>query len=312
MKIKADAPSGFTPRRSAHQDTAPVHVPAERYGTLGLGHGSSTLEEEPRSFPWKLAAIAVAVAGIAIFVGRTYLPGRTAVPGEPGAQVEAPAATSPSTAASATDAETPIPPGRGRLVIQTQPPGVKVLLDRKPVGETPLMLDVPPGRHILTFQTTGGEIVKSVRTAAGKTETLDLPVFSGWVAVFAPIVLRVSADGRSIGTTEESRLMLPPGRHQLTLTNKELGYSAVEQVDIEPGEVKSVNVNPRGTVNLNAVPWAEVWLDGQKLGDTPLAGTPVPLGQREFVFKNPQFGEKKVSATIKAGENSPVTVDFSK
>ena len=311
VKLKADPPSGFTPRRSAHQDIAPVHVPPDRYGTLGLGRGDSIVEDEPRSFPWKLAAIAVAVAGIAIFVGRTYLPGRTAVPGEPGAQVEAPATPSPSTAA-ATDVDTPIPPGRGRLVIQTQPPGVKVLLDRKPVGETPLKLDVPPGRHILTFQTAGGEIVKSVRTAAGKTETLDIPVFSGWVAVFAPIVLHVAADGRSIGTTEESRLMLPPGRHQLTLTNKELGYSAVEQVDIEPGEVKSVNVNPRGTVNLNAVPWAEVWLDGQKLGDTPLAGTPVPLGEREFVFKNPQFGEKKVSATIKAGTNSPVTVDFSK
>ena len=310
VKLKADPPSGFTPRRSGHQDSAPVHVPADRYGTLGLGRGDSIVEDEPRSFPWKLAAIAVAVAGIAIFVGRTYLPGRTAVPGEPGAQVEAPA-TSP-TAAPTTDAETPIPAGRGRLVIQTQPAGIKVLLDRKPVGETPLKLDVPPGRHILTFQTTGGEIVKSVRTAAGKTETLDIPVFSGWVAVFAPIVLQVAADGRSIGTTEQSRLMLPPGRHQLTLTNKELGYTAVEQVDIEPGEVKSVNVNPRGTVNLNAVPWAEVWLDGQKLGDTPLADMPVPLGQREFVFKNPQFGEKKVSATIKAGANSPVTVDFSK
>jgi hypothetical protein len=312
VKIKADAPSGFTPRRSAHQDSTPVHVPVERYGTLGLGRGDSILEAEPRSFPWKLAAIAVAVAGIAIFVGRTYLPGRTAVPGEPGAQVETPAATSPSTSAPLTDDETPIPAGRGRLVIQTQPPGVKVLLDRKPIGETPLKLDVSPGRHILTFQTTSGEIVKSVRTAAGKTETLDIPVFSGWVAVFAPIVLQVAADGRSIGTTEQSRLMLPPGRHQLTLTNKELGYSAVEQVDIEPGEVKSVNVNPRGIVNLNAIPWAEVWLDGQKLGETPLAATPVPLGQREFVFKNPQFGEQKVSATIKASANLPVTVDFSK
>jgi hypothetical protein len=312
VKLKADPPSGFTPRRSAHEHIAPAQMPAERYGTLGLGLSGSSVEEEPRSFPWKLAAIAVAVAGIAIVAGRTYLPGRTAVPGEPGAQVEAPATTSPTTGAPTTDVEPAIPPGRGRLVIQTQPPGIRVLLDRKPVGETPLNLDVAPGRHILTFQTMGGEIVKSVRTAAGKTETLDIPVFSGWVAVFAPIVLQVASDGRSIGTTEQSRLMLPPGRHQLTLTNKELGYSAVEQVDIEPGEVKSVNVNPRGTVNLNAVPWAEVWLDGQKLGDTPLAGTPVPLGQREFVFKNPQFGEKTVSATIKAGANSPVTVDFSK
>jgi hypothetical protein len=38
----------------------------------------------------------------------------------------------------------------------------------------------------------------------------------------------------------------------------------------------------------------------------------VPLGLREFVFKNPQFGERKITATIKAGSTSLVTVDFSK
>jgi hypothetical protein len=65
-------------------------------------------------------------------------------------------------------------------------------------------------------------------------------------------------------------------------------------------------------VNLNAIPWAEVWLDGQKLGDTPLADIPVPLGLREFVFKNAQFGERKVGATIKATANPPVVVDFTK
>ncbi len=55
-----------------------------------------------------------------------------------------------------------------------------------------------------------------------------------------------------------------------------------------------------------------MWLDGTKLGDTPLAGTAVPIGLHDFVFKNPQFGERKVSATIKASGNPPVTVDFSK
>ena len=71
------------------------------------------------------------------------------------------------------------------------------MVDRKPVGETPLKIDVAPGRRILTFLTAGGEVLKSVRVVAGKTETLEIPVFSGWVAVFAPIVLQVSADGRS-------------------------------------------------------------------------------------------------------------------
>jgi len=313
VKLRAEPPSGFTPRKSLHQEPPTVHVPPERFATLGLGRSDSAIEEEPRAFPWKLAAIAVGVAVIAIFVGRTYLPGRTAVPGEPGAAVDTPAAASSSTPATpVATGDTAIPAGRGRIVVQTQPPGIKVLLDRKPVGETPLTLDVPPGRRILTFLTSGGEIMKSVRVAAGKTESLDVPVFSGWVAVFAPIVVTVAADGRNIGTTEQNRLMLPPGKHQLTFTNKDLGYSATQEVEIVPGEVKSINLDPRGMVNLNAVPWAEVWLDGLKLGDTPLASMSVPLGLREFVFKNPQFGERRVNSTIKAGANSPVTVDFSK
>ena len=310
VKVKAEPPSGFAPRRSPIAEPAVVHMP-DRFGTLGLGRSDSAAGDEPRSFPWKLAAVAVGVAIIAAVVGRTYLPGRTAVTGEPGAPVDSPAAANPAPAPAIED-DSPIPSGRGRLVVVTQPPGIKVLIDRKPVGETPLSLDVTPGRRILTFLTNGGEVIRSVRVPAGRTETVDIPVFSGWVAVFAPIVLSVAADGKNIGTTEDSRLMLPPGKHQLTLSNRELGYTSTQEVEIEPGEVKSVNVDPRGTVNLNAVPWAEVWLDGQKLGDTPLAETPVPLGTREFVFKNPQFGERKVSATIKASANAPVAVDFTK
>ncbi len=313
VKVKAEAPSGFTPRKSPHTEPATVHVPPNRFGTLGLGPSGSPVDDQPRAFPWKLAAVAVGVAVIAILVGRTYLPGRTAVPGEPGAQVDPAATTTPAaTPPPASTDDTPPPAGRGRLVVTTQPPGIKVLLDRKPVGETPLRLDVQPGRRMLTFLTAGGEVIRSVRVAAGKTETLDIPVFSGWIAAFAPIVLAVSADGKSIGSTEESRLMLPPGKHQITFSNKELGYTSTQEVDIEPGDVKTINVQPRGAVNLNAIPWAEVWLDGQKLGDTPLAGISVPLGLREFVFKNPQFAEKKVSATIKASANAPVVVDFSK
>ena len=315
VKVKAELPSGFTPKRGSHVEPPPVHVAPDRFGTLGLGRSDAVVDDEPRAFPWKLAAVAIAVAVIAIFIGRTYLPGRNAVEGEPGAQDSTSAAPSTTAAAPVAPdpaADSPIPAGRGRLVVNTDPPRIRVLLDRKPIGDTPLKLDVPPGRHMLAFVTSGGEVIRSVRIVAGKTETLDIPVFSGWVSVLAPIVLNVAADGRNIGSTEESRLILAPGKHQLTLTNRELGYTSTQEVEIQPAEVKNVSVDPRGPVNLNAVPWAEVWLDGQKLGDTPLAATPVPLGLREFVFKNQQFGERKVTATIKAANNLPVTVDFTK
>jgi hypothetical protein len=310
VKLKAEPPSGFAPKRSLYAEQQTSHVPAERFGTLGLGRPDSGAENEARAFPWKLAGIAVGVAIIAIILGQMYLPGRTAIPGEAGAPADASSAAAPTVPAEMAD--TPIPAGRGRLVIQTQPPGVKVMLDRRLVGETPLQLDVPPGRRILTFLTTGGEVIHSARVVAGKTEKVDLAVFNGWAAIFAPIVLDVAINGKKVGTTEQNRLMLPPGRHQLTLSNKDFDYSVTREAVIEPGEVFSISVDPRGTINLNAVPWAEVWLDGQKLGDTPLADLSVPLGLHEFVFKNPQFGERKVIATIKLNDNAPLAVDFSK
>ena len=65
-------------------------------------------------------------------LGRSYLPGRAAVSGEPGAQVDTPTTTAPtSTPPPAATEDGPIPAGRGRFVVTTQPAGIKVLLDRK-------------------------------------------------------------------------------------------------------------------------------------------------------------------------------------
>jgi hypothetical protein len=201
----------------------------------------------------------------------------------------------------------------GDIAVETQPSGAKVLLDGKPVGESPLKLaGVPAGRHVLTFMSSSGEVNRTIRVAPGKTLDVEVSIFSGWLAVFAPVVLDVSIGGKSIGTTEQSRLMLPPGRHELTLMNKEFGYRSVQEVSVEPGEVRSITVDPRGDANFNAIPWAEVWMDGQKLGDTPLANMRVPLGTREFVFKHPQYGERRITAIIRADQPTPVSVDFTR
>jgi hypothetical protein len=55
-------------------------------------------------------------------------------------------------------------------------------------------------------------------------------------------------------------------------------------------------------VNLQALPWAEVWIDGQRVGETPIGNLSVPIGPHEVVFKHPQFGEKRhaISVTLSA------------
>jgi hypothetical protein len=295
VRLKADPPSGYTPPRQS----APMAV-----GYVQRGPAFET--QEPRRFPWKLALFVLVAVGIAIVVGRAYLPSKTAGEGEEAAAA-APAPEGQPAVVVMPRIET------GHITIDTQPPGARVLLDGKAVGQSPLKLaDVPVGRHTLTLRSSSGEVTRTVRVAAGETATVDVSIFSGWVAVFAPVVLDVAVGGRSIGTTERDRLMLSAGRHELTLTNKELGYKSVQTVDVQPGEVRSVTVDPRGPVSFNAVPWAEVWMDGQKLGDTPLANQQVPIGTREFVFRNPDYGERKVTATVRADQPSAIGVDFTR
>jgi hypothetical protein len=309
LKVKAEPPAGYVPAPKARRGQRAVEQALEPVTSLpGAFRGPSFQEEPPaRGFPWKLTtAVIVLVAG-AVLVGRAYLPG--------GALNKAPVEAAPAALppAEPEPAAAPPPSGGGQIVIKTEPAGARVLLDGRPAGESPLTLNaVPPGRHVLTFLSSSGSVKRTVKVVAGRAVTLEVPIFSGWVSVFAPFVVEVAEDGKSLGTTEQGRIMLAPGHHHLVLTNADLGYRAEENVEVTAGEVGSVRIEPTGHANFNAIPWAEVWSDGKKIGDTPIANHPLPLGSQEFVFKHPQLGERKVSATIRAGQPAAVVVDFTK
>ncbi len=260
--------------------------------------------EKKRSLPWKLLAAAVVVIAVGVGAGRKYLPGNeaaAAAPPEPSNEVVA--------AAKAAESSEKV----GTVVLTTEPAGAHVLLDGKEMGDSPLTLEnVPAGKHAITFVTASASVKRIVRVDAAKTISLDVAVFSGWIAVYSPIPLDVSENGRAIGSSEQGRLMLSPGRHQLTLANTELGYSTVQTVEIEPGEEHPVSIEPKGELSANAVPWAEVWMNGKKIGDTPFASLEVPLGTHELVFKNPQFPDRHVTVTVTASPAVTASVDFSK
>ena len=152
-------------------------------------------------------------------------------------------------------------------------------------------------------------------SATGKnTEALttaqDAPTQAA-VQIVAPIVLNVSEDGKSIGSTSEPKLSLRPGRHVLTLSNTEFGYTYTHTVELEAGDIRTITLDPRTSTELRATPDAEVWLAGEKIGDTPLVHD-LPLGKYELVFKHPRFGERRVPVTIRASSSSPIRVDMRK
>lgn len=293
LKLKSETPPGYAPARSTTQHASERSVHSVPF------LDRLAAEQQSRRAPWKIIAAAVLVLVVGGLAGRDYLLGRT----EP-----APPPTQPAEPANKPVAA----PTVGILEVKSLPAGARVLLDGDEVGVTPLTLEsVSPGRHSVVVSTETASVRRTVRIEAGKTVSLDLSVFAGWIAVFSPIPLHISEQGKALGTTDSGRILLPPGRHTLTFTNTEYSYSATQTVEVSAGEERAVNVTPTGTVNLNAQPWAEVFVDGKRVGETPLANLEVPLGTREFLFKHPQYGERRTVTTVTTVP-AAISVDFTK
>lgn len=259
--------------------------------------------DAPSKFPVHLAAAAVIGIIAVIGVGRYFL----ATHKEPTETVETAPVKEPAPPEK-------VEPGKpGTVDIATQPAGAHVFLDGKAVGDSPVTLQgVTSGKHTLTFVTSSGTVKKSIRVEPGKPLSVEVPIYSGWLAVFSPVTLDVAENGKSIGSTEQGRLMLPPGPHTLTFSSSDMGYKTTQDVVILPGEEKSVSLIPTGELNANATPWAEVWMNGKKVGETPMAALRVPLGTHEVVFKNPTFPDRQVTVTVRSTAPAIAFVDFTK
>src|SRR5690606_5415150 len=221
----------------------------------------------------------------------------------------------------------------GRLSIASTPAGANVLVNGQPRGVTPLELpEVEPGEHEIVLEHNGRRVRQAVNVAAGTTTNLALslegpPVTElaagmlpspsavpalGHLVVQVPFEMRVLSRGAQIGLTS-GRLALPPGTHELEIVSDTLDFRTTARVDIVAGRTTRLPITlPKGVVHLNATPWAEVWIDGQKVGETPIGNLPVTIGPHEVVFRHPELGEQVHAATVTASAPLRLSVDLTR
>jgi hypothetical protein len=169
---------------------------------------------------------------------------------------------------------------------------------------------------------------QTVTVAAGATTTVALPIegsavemagmmpsappTTGTVLVQAPFEMEVFENGQRLGLTG-TRLTLAPGAHVLEIVSETLAFRTEARVEVVAGRNGRVPVPlPKGTVHLNAAPWAEVWVDGAKVGETPIGNLLLPIGPHEIVFKHPELGEQLHAATVTAAGPLRLSVDMTR
>lgn len=209
----------------------------------------------------------------------------------------------------------------GELQIRTEPAGATVTVDGRVLGKSPLTAEgLAPGPHSVTVENDLGPVTQRVTIEAGTTASLVVPMsaprnapVSGWIAVNAQVDVQLFENQRLLGSSQTDRIMVPVGRHELEVVNEALGYRAVKTVNVAPGQTANIKLDlPKAPMALNAQPWAEVWVDGERVGETPIGSVPVSIGPHEVVFRHPELGERRVVTTVTLAGPAKVSVDMRK
>lgn len=135
----------------------------------------------------------------------------------------------------------------------------------------------------------------------------------GWLVVRGPVSVQVLEDGRQVGTSANGPLRLAAGHHQVEVVAEDLEFRTAHRVVVPPGGTVTLELPwPSGSASFNADPWAEVWVDGRHLGETPLANVALPIGRHEVVFRHPQMGERRADLLVRRSTPSRVAVSFAR
>jgi hypothetical protein len=200
----------------------------------------------------------------------------------------------------------------GTLQLDSTPPA-RVVLDGAVRGTTPLTLEeVAAGRHAIILESPVGTVQRTVAITAGAITTVNESIFAGFLAVYSPFELTITEGTRAFHPDDRNEIMLPAGHHDLRLANRALGFEETRQVELTPGQKLTISVTPpQSTLSVTSSEAAEVWIDGARVGDTPLAGQPVSLGTHDVIARRAGGTERRLTVTVTV-KPFALHIDFSK
>jgi hypothetical protein len=157
-------------------------------------------------------------------------------------------------------------------------------------------LPVPPVQTVaMSTASAPGADLTSATSALPNAVPAPEP---GSLAVSSPTSADIFEGEKYLGSTPMT-LRLPAGRHTLEYRHGEL--RTVVTHDIKSKETATAMIPFEVTVQINARPWAQVFVEGtarRPLGQTPVSSVRLPVGT-VLAFENPNFPKKtrRVSET---------------
>jgi hypothetical protein len=212
------------------------------------------------------------------------------------------------------------------ITFESPEPGDPVIIDGRQVGVTPLEVKLTPGMRSVRVQSRPA--APAVLNASLAQPIVDRPADAATAAVIAqagarerrgglrlsaPVEVQVLEGERVLGSSADGPIVTTAGRHELDFINSAIGYRARRVVEIRAGQIVKMTVAPPdGRVSVNAIPWAQVWINGNLVGDTPIANLPLAVGEHQITFRHPQLGEQIQKVVVRSSALTRVSATFAR
>jgi hypothetical protein len=174
------------------------------------------------------------------------------------------------------------------------PPG-ELLVSSRSAEAAPLRLTVAPDLSWVRVRSASSDGVLGDKAAAAAQPT-------GTMQISSPIPLKVFEQSRLLGTMPGADLILKAGPHDIELVNLAAGYRVRQAVQIEAGQTLTIHVAPpHGWLTAYATPDADVLIDGERVGRTPLGPLPLALGEHHVTFYHPSGAGDRQRVNVTSG-----------
>ena len=209
--------------------------------------------------------------------------------------------------------ELTLQPLPGRVTITSEPAGAEVLLDGERIGTTPLEeASISAGEHQLSLRAERYLPWAQTLEVAGRdrAQAVSAELAPAWADISVssePAGATVTVDGEPVATTPAVVEVLQ-GERELGLRlvgyapwTRSLGVTAGEAASLDP-----VTLEPAaGILSLNSTPSAaNVTLDGEFQGQTPLQLALAPDRAQRITLSRPGYRRHNETLTLAAGEEA--------
>ena len=179
------------------------------------------------------------------------------------------------------------------VLVETVPSSENVLISSRSEGAATLRLTTAPDlRWVRVTSPAAAGILGG--SAADRS--------FGTVRISSPIELKVFEQSRLLGSVPGAGLRLAAGRHDIELVNQTFGYRLQQSLEVEAGQTLSIHIAPpHGWVTVHATPNADVSIDGERVGRTPLGPLALSLGEHAVTFQHTSGARDRQRVMVTSG-----------